>query len=124
MILNLQQFIYQQLNQKNITDKIVGIYYQVPANSKFPYIYIGDFHSKDISTKDRERAEIYFKLSLYLRDKSLKSMLELGEDIKRELRSNEIMMIKCFEEKIILQNDGITQQIMMIFRARLGGKYV
>ena len=124
MILYLQQFIYQQLNKKQITDKLVGIYYQVPANSIFPYIYIGDFHSKDISTKDREILDISFRLNIYLRDKNLKSMLELAEEIKETLKDNETMMMRCFEEKVILQTDGITQQIVMLFKVKFVGRII
>lgn len=119
MILYLQHYLYQQLTNAIITDKITGIYYQVPANSNFPYIYLGDFHSKDASVKDKEKLIISFKLSIYLRDKSIKAMLELAQDIKLILKSNKLVMIKCFEEKIILQNDGVTQVIMLLFKVRL-----
>jgi len=119
MILRLQEFIYKQLNTKEITDKENGIYYQVPANNNFPYLYIGDFHQRDSSTKTQERVEASFKLYLYLREKSLKNMLELAEVIKRKLTVNETIMIKCYEEKIVMQNDGTTQQIIIFCKARL-----
>jgi hypothetical protein len=87
MILKLQQTIYNHLNQKKFTDQLKGIYYQVPSNSSFPYIYIGDFNAKDISTKDRQLAEITFKINIYLRDKNLRVMLELSSEIAQELKT-------------------------------------
>ena len=122
MILLLQQWIYQQLNQPLVSKQVKGIYYQVPVNSNFPYIHIGDFHSKDISTKDKEIAKIYFKLVIYTRDKSLISMLELGSQLIKILKANHTMLISCLEEKINQQNDGVTQQISMTFKAIIIGK--
>ena len=120
MILYLQQFLYNLLNNDSINKKIQGIYFQVLANSYFPYIYIGDFNSKDVSTKDMEIAEIHFKLIIYTRDKSLKNMLELSEGIKRVLNINgkdKVVLMNCIEEKVSLQNDGVTHQISLKFRA-------
>ena len=120
MILYLQQFIHQILNNNSINKKVQGVYFQVPANSYFPYIYIGEFNSRDVSTKDMEIAEIRFKLVIYLRDKSLKSMLELSKEIKGILNINakdRVAFVKCVEEKVSLQNDGATHQISMEFRA-------
>ncbi len=121
MITKLQQFIFKQLNQKIITSKVSGVYYQVTSNSYFPYIYVGDFYSKNISTKDREYAEITFNINIYFRDKNLKPMLEVARLIKEVLLSGEIY-IKYTEEKIFQQLDGITQQIIITFKAKLIGK--
>lgn len=123
MILYLQQFLYQILNKEAINNQVNGVYYQVPANSSFPYIYIGDFNSKDISGMNQEIVEIHFKLVIYLRDKSLKSMLELSQEIKRVLtlnRKEKVALMRCVEEKMSLQNDGVTHQINMRFKAVLG----
>lgn len=120
MILYLQQFIYQALTNNSIAKRVKGIHYQVPSGSAFPYIYIGDFSSKDISSKTEKIAEIHFKLIIYSRDKSQKFILELSEKIKNILDINgkeRIAMLKCVEEKISLQHDGITQQISMKFKA-------
>ncbi len=120
MILYLQQFLYNLLNNELINKKLQGVYFQVPANSYFPYIYIGNFNSKDISTKTEEIAEIHFKLIIYTRDKSLKSMLELSNIIKNMLNVNgqeKISLMKCMDEKLSLQNDGVTHQIILKFKA-------
>ena len=125
MILYLQQFIQQKFNSNpSILKKVNAIYYQTPASGSFPYIYIFDFNSKNISTKDIEIAEIHCKLTIYLRDKSLKSMLVLAQEIKKilDIRSEErIILMKCLEEKVSLKNDGITQQIIMHFKAIIIG---
>jgi hypothetical protein len=55
-----------------------------------------------------------------VRDKSLKNALELSEDIKRILSIEErdkIAFIRFMEERIITQNDGVTQEINMKFKA-------
>jgi hypothetical protein len=115
MILGLQEIILDNLSKSEAAKRVEGIYYQVPSNSKFPYIYIGDFHSKDISTKTKERREINFKVSLYLRDKSQKFIIEMSESIRQSLKIKGLF-IKCLEEKMSLHSDGITRQITMIFK--------
>lgn len=113
MILKLQQFIYQQLDYLSSSTKVSGIYYyHVPANSNFPYIYVGDF--QDVLKHGSK--EISFKVTIFLREKSLKAMLELAEEIKTLLLSNQ--NIRCLEEKIQLQNDGVTHQIILLFKAK------
>ncbi len=119
MILFLQQYIYQLLNIDLITKKVKAIYYQVPDNSNFPYLYIGDFNSKYISSKDRIIAKISFKIVIYLRDKNLKSMLLLSQEIKKILKIDHQMIIRCIEDKITINNDGITKQINLTFKAIL-----
>ena len=119
MILFLQQYIYQLLNVDLITRNVKAIYYQVPDNSNFPYIYIGDFYSKYVSSKDKVIAKIHFKIAIYLRDKSLRSMLLLSEEIKKILKIDKQMIIRCVEEKITISNDGITKQINLIFKVIL-----
>lgn len=120
MILYLQQFIYNKLDNNFIKDQVKGIYYQVPSNSYFPYIYIGDFNSKDRSVIGQKISYINFKVIIYLRDKSLKPTLELSQDIKGILNvegEDKVVFIRCIEEKISLQNDGVTHQINMKFKA-------
>jgi hypothetical protein len=126
MILYLQEFIQQKFNSHlSVLKKVNAIYYQTPASGSFPYIYVGEFNSKNISTKDIEIAEIHWKLTIYLRDKSLKSMLTLAQDIRKilDIKSEErVILIKCLEEKVSLKNDGITQQIIMNFKTIIIGE--
>lgn len=120
MILYLQEFLYKILNTGDITKKVKGVYFQVPSNSYFPYIYIGDFYGQDISNIAKKLEDINFKITIYVRDKSLKNTLELSEEIKRVLSIKErdkIAFIKFIEEKIITQHDGVTQEINMKFKA-------
>lgn len=117
MILKLQQVIYQLLNKESITKHVQGIYYKVPPNSRFPYIYIGDFYSKNRSTRDQEINEIYFKINLYIRDKSIEFINIIEKEIKKSLQSNQETIISYIEEKLILQNDGITQKLGLTFKA-------
>ncbi len=123
MLLYLQQFIYQKLDIDSIKNQVKGIYYQVPYNSYFPYIYIGEFNSKNRSVVNQEILEVNFKIVIYLRDKSLKNMLKLSRNIKEILNINgedNVVLMRCLEEKISLQNDGVTHQINMKFKAVVG----
>ncbi|MCT4635171.1 MAG: hypothetical protein N4A31_02850 [Rickettsiales bacterium] len=123
MLLYLQQFIYQKLDIDSIKNQVKGIYYQVPYNSYFPYIYIGEFNSKNRSVVNQEILDANFKIIIYLRDKSLKNMLEISRNIKGVLNINgedKVVLMRCLEEKISLQNDGVTHQINMKFKAVVG----
>lgn len=125
MILYLQQFIQNKLiTDLNVSKLVKAVYVQTVASSNFPYIYIGDFNSKNISTKDCEIAEIYFKAIIYFRDKNIKNVLEVSRNIKRLFNiDNEmkIILMRYLNEVVNLQNDGITQQIVMNFRALVDG---
>jgi hypothetical protein len=123
MILALQEIIYQKLNIAEIKNKVSGIYYYVPSNTKFPYIYVGDFYSKNKSIKSSRIEEVNFRIIIYVRDKSLKSMLELGFFVKRRLNSSDGVIIYYLDEKVSLQNDGITHQIAMNFKAIMEENY-
>ena len=120
MILQLKDFIYKKLNVELITRNVTGIYFQVPSNNKFPYIYIGDFYHKNISTKDQNIGNIYFKIIIYSRDKSLKFMIDLSKNIKLQLKLDAGILINLVEENFNLQNDGLTHQIIMTFNSIIG----
>jgi len=125
MILYLQRFIYAELNKPDISDFVTGIYYQVPVNTKFPYIYFGNFVSKDISAKDQRLQNISFKIVIYQRDQSLKSMLGITDKIIKKLSftgDEYIVSTHCLEQKINLQNDGITHEIILMFKALVSGE--
>lgn len=116
MILKLQQLLFQSLHCKEITDLVSGIYYQVPNDTKFPYIYIGDFISENISTKDQVIYKINFKLILYFRRKEMKIMMQLSELIKMKIsRMEEKNSINHLKDIVNLNNDGVTQQIIINF---------
>jgi hypothetical protein len=120
VILFLQEWLYSKLNVAQINQNITGIYYYVPANSKFPYLYIGDFYSKNRSTKTQHIEEIKFQIVIYSRDKGLKNILNLAQEIRKLIQSDQQFLINYLEEKIMLQNDGVTHQISMYFRAIVG----
>lgn len=128
MILYLQQFISEKFKKNpHITDQFKAIYYQMPAMGSFPYIYVGDFIGRDVSTRVIKKEEIYFKLVIYTRDKNFKFMLYLSEQIKKILNvTNEekIILMKYFEEKLCLQNDGVTHQIILNLKAIVVEDYV
>ena len=46
-------------------------------------------------------------------------MLLLSEEIKKILKIDKQMIIRCVEEKITISNDGITKQINLIFKVIL-----
>lgn len=120
MILYLQKYIHKILSNEKITKAVNGVYFQVPSNNAFPYIYIGEFDVQDISTKAQIIEEISFAVSIYTRDKSLKAMLELAEEIKKILSiksDKRIVLIKGVEDRLLPENDGVTHQFNMKFKA-------
>ncbi len=123
MMLGLQEILYKKLNIDIINKYVKGIFYYVPPNSPFPYIYIGDFLNKDRSTKSHKINDIRFKIFLFTRDKSLKEALRISKTIQTILSSEKEQIINLIDEKINLQNDGITGQIILSFRAIIGENY-
>lgn len=122
MIYQLMQEIIKILANQDLQDKINGIYFTVPANTKFPYIYIGEFLSKDISTKDHLKTLIQFKLLIYSRDKNDKNILSLSDEIKSLFRAQNKNFYKIIDEKLTCQNDGITHQITLNLKTIFFGK--
>lgn len=121
MIAYLQQFIYNKLTKE---ENFKNVFFQVPSGSSFPYIFIGDFVSKDISSRGVIIKEISFNIIFYHRDKSQKFAFEMTDKLKHALQINnfqKIILIKPLEEKIIFQNDGVTQQILMKFKCIVQG---
>ncbi|MEK6733483.1 MAG: DUF3168 domain-containing protein [Pseudomonadota bacterium] len=116
MILKLQEQLYKKLNINEIASK-ASVYFQVPQNSKFPYIFIGDFLSKDKSTKTSKLEEINFKISIYFRDKNLRNMLMLSKEIRELLIADKINFL---EQRVSILNDSITYSINMQFKTIQG----
>jgi hypothetical protein len=120
VIAKLQQFVYNQLIKLDNLKFLKGIFFTVPAGTNFPYLVVGDFISKDISCHSFEASEIYFSITLYHREKSQKHILNIVNQFKNNVQSNAldgIISIKLMEEKIITQNDAITQSYIMKFKA-------
>ena len=117
MITILQDYVLNKLADLASNEKLKGIYLNVPANSKFPYVYIGDFASKDLSVFSKKRVEINFKIILYHRDKRAKYNYEIIKEIKNRLISNENILIYFTSEKLITEKDGITEQIALSYRS-------
>lgn len=120
MIGHLHQFIYKQLDKEDTLKSLKGIFFQVPSGTSFPYIFIGDFISKDVSSRSLDIKEINFSVTIYHREKSQKFAFDVMDKIKNLLQVSNfgnIVLIKILEEKIICQNDGITQQIFMKFKS-------
>lgn len=130
MIHYLQNFLHERLTkEREIKNKVNGIYAEITNNSSFPYIYLGDFKSSDYSTKDIKAYEIYFRVHLYFRDKNKSLMLNISDKLKEILdveTEYPIVFIKFVEENLKVHNDGITKQITLIYRSVLvkGGRNV
>lgn len=126
MILYLQQFISEKFNNlPQILNQVKSIYIQTVVNSSFPYIYIGDFNSKNISTKNNDLVEVHFKVIIYFRDKNIKPMLRVADEIKKILHidaEEKVVLLRYINELVQIQNDGVTQQIILNFRAIVKGE--
>ncbi len=117
MIWDFQDYLREQIcSNKSIANEL-GIYFSVPSNSKFPYIYIGDFVCKDASVKLRRITEINFNIFIYYRDKRGKYYLRFAKEVENTLLLSEIIKIKYKGLKISSHSDGVTEHICLLYKA-------
>lgn len=119
MILLLKNILSSKLKNDFLLGNVTGVFYYVPHNTKFPYVYIGDFQSKNISTKDQDLEEINFKLIIYSRNKSLEEILEIANILRKILKLDQKIILNFIDQKLTLQNDGVTHQLVMNFQSVL-----
>jgi hypothetical protein len=119
MILILQEYILASIKNIAIESNLNGIFLNVPQNSKFPYLYLGEFFARDISLMHQQREEVSFKIILFYRDKRAKNHYEIIKKIKSTLQSNQQISLQYESEKFITMTDGITEQIIINYKAMI-----
>ena len=106
-----KQQLYDKIQAIKLSSNLQGIYFKVPTNSEFPYIYIGDFNVSDCSSKLKRKHEIRFKVVIYYRVQGAKMRTEifnqLSFEIIKELES--IPMLFFLKQNSSLTKEGIGQ---------------
>ena len=80
-----KQQLYDKIQAIKLSSNLQGIYFKVPTNSEFPYIYIGDFNVSDCSSKLKRKHEIRFKVVIYYRVQGAKMRTEIFNQLSFEI---------------------------------------
>lgn len=120
----IQKAIYTLLsNTSAITDKVTGIYEEVPGLTNFPYIVFGRMQSRDNSTKTNMMLQSLVELHVYGRS-GREEILDIMDFVFDTLQSQDLildqyhMVAMRFDYNEISQlNDGLTQHGLLRYRA-------
>lgn len=118
MIIDFQNKLFEALEKSSLKNLIKGIYFQVPSNSSLPYLVLGDFKSKNISTKTEKKYDVTFKINFFSKDLSL---VRIQDIVKLIINETKYFLPRCYlrEERVIFHTDAETKQIILDFRVRI-----
>lgn len=125
----LQQAVYTTLSADiSLMAAITGIYDHVPEGAAFPYIHIGRMQTADWSTTTTTGYQVGLTLSVFTRERSNKTVLEVMDKVKAALHEAELSVsgasfthIRFVSAELSQKPDGVTCQGMMQFRAVISG---
>ncbi len=124
----LQQAIYTKLNAASITDyasnAITGVFDDVPENTAYPYIKIGEETSTNIATKTLDANEHTITIHVWSQYRGgFRDVKVIMQQIFTELHNSDITVsgaslvnIRHEFETVLLEQDGITRHGVMRFR--------
>mgnify|MGYP001384891170 FL=1 len=122
----LQTAIYTLLSGDSTLDGLVGnnrIYDEVPQNSAYPYVVIGEETTIDASTKDKDAQEFTQTIHIWSRYRGSKQTKEIAQRIYTLLHNVAISVsgasfVNSRNEffTILLDDDGLTRHGVMRFR--------
>lgn len=124
----LQQAVYATLDAAGITDEagdpIKGVYDDVPEDSDYPYIVVGEETANNISTKTVDAHEHTLTLhvwSVYRGRKEIKIIMGQVYDALHDSDINvsgaSLVNLKQEFERTLMEGDGITRHGVIRFRA-------
>tara|TARA_Y100001937_G_C7119468_1_gene331866 strand:+ start:714 stop:1124 length:411 start_codon:yes stop_codon:yes gene_type:complete len=124
----LQKSVFSALNGASITDydgaAITGVFDDVPENTTYPYIRIGEETATDVSVKDKDLFEHTLTIhiwSQYRGNRDIKGIMKQVHDTLHDssLSVTGAAMVNMRQEfqTTLLENDGITRHGVMRFRA-------
>jgi len=124
----LQQAIYTTLEAAGIVDEegaaIRGIYDDVPEDSAYPYIVIGEETANNISAKTVDAHEHTLTLHVWSQYRGRKDIKVIMAQIYDALHDNDISVsgasmvnLKQEFERTLMEGDGITRHGVIRFRA-------
>lgn len=122
----LQTAIFSLLSGDSTLDGLIGnnrIYDEVPQNSAYPYVVIGEETTIDNGTKDRDGQEFTLTIHIWSRYRGGKQTKEIAERLYTLLHNTDISVSGAsFANSrnefftILLDDDGLTRHGVMRFR--------
>ena len=124
----LQKAVFSALNTGSIThaggSAITGVFYDVPADTAYPYIRIGEETISDNSSKDKDIFEHTLTIhiwSQYRGNRDIKDIMKQVHDLLHNsaLSVSGASMVNMRQEfhTTLIEGDGITRHGVMRFRA-------
>lgn len=118
-ILALQEFVYRLLiKDKDLMNRVEGVFTHVPENSNFPYIHINNIRGKNVGSKTHRAANIILNIAIYDRQNSYKHLVNIFSRVTKLLEVSQftegflhVMKLSINEVEISQKNDGITNQL-------------
>tara|TARA_R100001510_G_scaffold21831_1_gene19115 strand:+ start:469 stop:876 length:408 start_codon:yes stop_codon:yes gene_type:complete len=122
----LQTAIFSLLSGDSTLDGLIGnnrIYDEVPQNSAYPYVVIGEETTIDAGTKDKDAQEFTQTIHIWSRYRGSKQTKEIAQRIYTLLHNVAISVsgasfVNSRNEffTILLDDDGLTRHGVMRFR--------
>ncbi|MFN7038688.1 MAG: hypothetical protein ACK4OM_03870 [Alphaproteobacteria bacterium] len=102
IFLETDRAIYDILsNNKFLKELKIGIYFEIPSGTSFPYIHIGKSSLKNISTKTSELYKIIKEINIFSSNNGTKQLLIIINEIIHALK---LENFKLKNESIISSN--------------------
>ncbi len=125
--LALQQSLYQTLTgDATLTALASGVFDRPPQSGAFPYVTLGDAAIKDRSTKTTTGSEQIVMLHVWSRDGGRKEAATIMDRIyvllhqaNLTVTGQTLVMIRFTASSLTQENDGVTYNGAMQFRALL-----
>ena len=124
----LQQAIFTALDGATINDgdgnAITGVFDDVPENTAYPYVVIGEETATNIDTKDKEAHEHTLTIHVWSQYRGRKEIKNIMSSVYTTLHNASITVsgaslvnIRHEFENTLTEADGITRHGVMRFRA-------
>ena len=107
----LQEAVFRALTEdENFTDRVNGIYDEVPLDARCPYLAMGDTQIRPSDLKDRDGAQISFDVTLWSKEPSQIQVKELMAEADRVLDKADLLVVGYDLITLRLQNAGVVRQ--------------
>lgn len=124
----LQQAIFSKLNGASLVDydgsAITGVFDDVPEQTNYPYVVIGEETATEAGTKDVDAHEHTLTIHVWSQYRGLQDIKKIMQQIYTQLHNTAITVsganlvnIRHEFENTLLEQDGITRHGVMRFRA-------
>ena len=124
----LQQAIFTALDNATINDvdgnSITGVFDDVPENTAYPYVVIGEETATNIDTKDKDAHEHTLTIHVWSQYRGRKEIKNIMSSVYTTLHNASITVsgaslvnIRHEFENTLTESDGITRHGVMRFRA-------